>query len=89
MIQSVLIEPILEQCLQDIHARRATVEGCLARYPEYADELAPLLRLAFEIKSLGGVRPSLEFKRGMRARLSSLQAPPSLGTRLRALFHTA
>lgn len=67
-----MIESILDQCLEDIRARRATIAGCLAKYPEFADELKPLLEMAVAIEEIPEVKPSSEFKRATRELLSRL-----------------
>ncbi|MBI4788946.1 MAG: hypothetical protein HY782_18090 [Chloroflexi bacterium] len=72
-----MIELILDECLEDILIRRATVAECLAKYADYAAELGPLLDTALAISQVTNVRPSYEFKAAMRARLTRLAAPPS------------
>ncbi|MCL4395761.1 MAG: DUF5667 domain-containing protein [Chloroflexi bacterium] len=64
---------VLEQCVNDIRAGRATVADCLSRYPDQADELAPLLEMAVALHSLPDVEPSQEFKQATRQRLLRLQ----------------
>lgn len=70
------IELILDWCLDDIRARRATVEQCLARYPDRAGELEPLLRTAVALRSVKEVKPSSEWRRAMRSYLLYLETPP-------------
>jgi len=77
---------ILDQCLEDIRAQRATVAECLARYPESADELKPLLETAGAIQAVPAVQPAAAFKQATRARLLRLQYSPTLGERLNGLF---
>ena len=49
-------EAILDDCLS--HLREgASIEACLARYPEYAVELEPLLRIALRAQELKPVEP--------------------------------
>lgn len=67
-----MINVILDQCLEKIRAGRATVAECLARYPDCALELAPLLNMALAIESIPDVRPSGDFKQTMRAYLLHL-----------------
>jgi hypothetical protein len=43
-------ETALDECLRRINAGEMDVEGCLKRYPEYADELRPLLETAARMK---------------------------------------
>jgi hypothetical protein len=68
-----MIESILDQCLEDIRGKRATMAECLAKYPEYARELKPLLEMALAIGEIPEIAPSAEFRREMRERL--LQRP--------------
>ncbi len=67
-----MIHVILDQCLERIRAQRATVAECLARYPDFALELAPLLDMALAIESLPDVKPSGDFRQTMRAFLLHL-----------------
>ncbi len=67
-----MINVILDLCLEKIRAGRATVAECLARYPDCALELAPLLDMALAIESIPEVRPSGNFKETMRAYLLHL-----------------
>ena len=60
------IDEILAQCLADIE-RGATLDDCLARYPQAAGELQPLLLLALQLRA--APPPSLSedaFARGRR-----------------------
>ena len=59
---------ILDECLADLHAKRATVADCLARYPDQADELKPLLEMAEQLEAMPGVQPRVAFKQATRAR---------------------
>lgn len=70
-----MIELILDRCLEDIRGRRATIAQCLARYPKYADQLAPLLNLALAVQGLEELRASEEFKRNMRSQLKQQPVP--------------
>ncbi len=67
-----MINVILDQCLEKIRARRATVAECLARYPDCAFELGPLLDMALALESVPEVKPSASFKQTMRAFLLHL-----------------
>jgi RNA polymerase sigma factor (sigma-70 family) len=51
------ISTILEICLNEVAAGRATIQDCLERYPDRAAELAPLLRAAERVRTSD--RPSL------------------------------
>ncbi len=70
-----MIELVLDQCLEEIQGRRATPAQCLARYPQYADQLGPLLKLALAVQKMDDFRPSDEFKRSTRARLKQQPNP--------------
>ncbi len=48
---------ILDDCLQRLQAGE-TIAGCLARYPDQAAELAPMLAAVAQIASLAGQRPA-------------------------------
>jgi hypothetical protein len=70
-----MIEEILDLCLKDISAKRATVADCLNKYPQYANELEPLLTTALALKSVPDVEPSPAFKSKTRAQLLQLSRP--------------
>ncbi len=74
---------ILDQCLEEIRAQRATVADCLAKYPDLADELKPLLTTAAALEAMPEMQPSVTFKQTTRARLLQLRRPPSRAERLR------
>ncbi|NQT05408.1 MAG: hypothetical protein HQ577_05295 [Dehalococcoidia bacterium] len=57
---------IFEECLERILTGGETVEQCLAGYPEYAAELAPLLQTALEAKETLEIAPSPEFREKAR-----------------------
>lgn len=67
-----MINVILDQCLERIRTQHATVAECLARYPDCAFELAPLLSMAMALESIPDVTPSANFKETMRAYLLHL-----------------
>jgi hypothetical protein len=50
----------LNDCLDAIEAGQASVEDCLARYPQYADRLEDLLRLSNEVMTLSFPAPTSE-----------------------------
>ncbi len=53
------IEEVLDQLLKEIKKGRS-IEDCLKEYPEYIDELGPLLRLAKNIEELPKPKPNAE-----------------------------
>lgn len=62
------IEDILNECLEETRAGRRTVEQCLARYPEQACEMEPLLRMALAVRKAASVEARPEFKAAARHR---------------------
>ncbi|MDO8491698.1 MAG: DUF5667 domain-containing protein [Dehalococcoidia bacterium] len=63
-----ITEDVLNECLEDVRAGRRTVEQCLARHPEQAGELEPLLKLALNVGKAAGLDPGPEFKARARHR---------------------
>lgn len=59
---------ILEVCLQDIE-RGESIETVLFRYPEYADELRPILEGSVNARSMAILAPSAEVVRRNRAKV--------------------
>jgi DNA-directed RNA polymerase specialized sigma24 family protein len=49
---------ILEECLPRVMNGTATVEECLARYPQHAAELRPLLRTVYSLNLAGILKPA-------------------------------
>jgi hypothetical protein len=47
----------LDECLALLGEGRATLEECLARYPEYASDLVPLLEVAIQVRSVSQPTP--------------------------------
>lgn len=64
-----MVEEILIHCIDDIKAGRATLAGCLERYPDARAELEPLLKVALSIKEKPDIKPSEAFKIRARANL--------------------
>jgi hypothetical protein len=54
-------ENILNECLDRL-IKGESIEACLARYPQYATELEPLLKTALETKMAAAVKPNPEFR---------------------------
>lgn len=44
------LSDVLDECLTLLAEERASVEECLARYPQYADDLRPLLEVALKMR---------------------------------------
>ncbi|MGE5072101.1 MAG: hypothetical protein ACM3MF_01620, partial [Anaerolineae bacterium] len=51
-------ENALDDCLRQLGSGRSSLGQCLARYPQYAAELRPLLETALRLQRGRGVRPS-------------------------------
>ena len=64
----------LDNSLTLLRTEQATIEECLARYPEHADNLRPLLALALDVSRLptpkAGAAPLAAGKRQMLAALA-------------------
>jgi hypothetical protein len=54
-------ENILNECLDRV-IKGEDIEACLARHPEHAAELEPLLRTALETKMAAAIKPRPEFR---------------------------
>jgi hypothetical protein len=54
-------ENILDECLERV-MRGEDVQACLARYPEYAAELEPLLKTASAARKAVDIQPRAEFR---------------------------
>jgi len=61
---------ILSECLDRI-LKRETVEQCLLKYPDEAQELAPLLRTALAARVASNIQPRAEFKARARYEFQS------------------
>jgi hypothetical protein len=59
----------LNDCIDDIVGGRATTNECLQRYPEDADRLAPLLGMAFQLRSEYASLPFEQRLSGVRWRV--------------------
>ena len=64
---------ILNRCLEEIAAGE-TADACLARHPEYAAELGPLLAMAGELGTLGQYQVSDSARLRAKARLRRAEA---------------
>ena len=62
------LSEVLEICLQDIE-QGESIETVLFRYPEYADELRPILEGSMNARSMASVAPSAEVVRRNRAKV--------------------
>jgi hypothetical protein len=74
------LEVALEESLASIQLGEATLEECLARYPELGPELRPLLLAAQLLKETSGAKASEQFKTRTRAMLGEhMRAHPRRG----------
>jgi hypothetical protein len=51
-------QQILEECLPKLMSGATTVDECLARYPEHASQLRPLLRTVYFLNLAGSLKPT-------------------------------
>jgi hypothetical protein len=72
------IAATLEICLKEITAGKATVQQCLDRYHDLADELEPLLRAAKQAQTIERPRLAAEARARIEARLlaAAESSPP-------------
>jgi len=63
------LEAILAECTEAIEEGRLTVNDCLNKYPAFRAELAELLPLVVQARSLPKAVPDAAFQQGARARL--------------------
>ena len=71
------LETILDICLYQIEAGESSIDECLARYPEHAAQLQPLLRAANKLARAREVMPDPSYKMRARSQLNTymLQHP--------------
>ena len=60
---------ILDECLDRLMFKGDTMELCLADYPQYADELKPLLEASLITSQISSLEPDQEFKTKARNEL--------------------
>jgi hypothetical protein len=65
------LETILDTCLYQIEEGESSVEECLARYPEHAAELQPLLKAATKLARAREVVPDPSYKLRARSQLNA------------------
>ncbi len=64
------LETILDTCLYQIEEGESSIDECLARYPEYAKELKPLLSVATRLSRGREVAPDPSYKARARTQLN-------------------
>jgi len=70
-------ERIVEECLDDLEQGVSNVDECLARHPNYAPQLEPILLTAARLEQGRAVQPSAAFKARARVKLTQhMQAYP-------------
>ncbi len=73
------LETILEECLDQLEGGESNIDECLARYPEHAAQLTPLLSAATKLAVAREVRPSPAFRARNRTELNIyIQKHPQL-----------
>jgi len=65
------LETILDTCLYQIEEGEANVDECLARYPEHAAQLRPLLHAAVKLSRAREVVPDPSYRTRARAELNT------------------
>jgi hypothetical protein len=75
---------ILDECLESLLTKGATIEQCLQRFPKHADELKPLLETALATKRVSAIQPSPDFRD--RARYQFYSALQEIGHRKSRAF---
>ena len=87
-MKDALLANAFAACLDDIEQKRATLEECLARYPELRDELEPALRTVADIQAMPEWHVSPDFKATARQRMvrriRTRRVQPTLRERLAA-----
>ncbi len=63
---------VLDECLERLLVRGGTIEQCLRDYPQYADELKPLLEAAQVTKRVSNIQPRPEFRERARSQFYSV-----------------
>ena len=70
-------ELALDECLQQLGSGKSSLGQCLARYPQFAAELRPLLETALRLQRGRGARPSGPARDRARSRLTEyIQSHP-------------
>ena len=61
MAKATEFDNILDECLDRL-IKGETIESCLAQYPQYAAELEPLLKTAYDAHQAATLKPGPEFR---------------------------
>jgi len=82
MKESKEFDNILDECLERLLIKSATIEQCLQSHPEQAAQLKPLLEAALAVKEASAIQPRAEFKARARYQFrSALQEATSWRSR--------
>ncbi len=80
------LELALDDCLQRLASGKASLAQCLARYPQYAAELRPMLEAALELRRGKAVRPSGAVRYRTRTKLQQhIEAHPRQPRKMRVV----
>ena len=83
-------EKVLDDSLEQIASGAATIDECLARYPEYSEQLGPLLRTGSDFSRAREIFPSKAYKARARGKLlEEIQAHPRGKKTKFSIFWTA
>jgi hypothetical protein len=80
-MKSTVYNDVLDACIDRITREGATVEECLATYPEHADELEQPLRAAFRLTRAAAYTPRAAAKERGRLRMQAALAELEAGSR--------
>lgn len=64
------LETILDVCLYQIETGESNIDECIARYPEHADQLKPLLKAATKLARGREIVPDSSYKARARTQLN-------------------
>ena len=64
------LSEVLDECLQRVLSDGESIEACVARYPEYADELRDELETALAFRGAFEFTPDVDKKRAARLRMN-------------------
>ena len=80
------LETILDTCLYQLEEGEASVEECLARYPEHATQLRPLLNAATKLVRARDVVPDPSYKLRARSQLNTYMQQNPQSKRVSPVF---
>jgi hypothetical protein len=80
------LDAILDACVNDLEDGKVTVAECLARYPEHAASLEPLLRAATLLTGGRKVLPSPAYRARARSQLNTYMVQNPQRRRLSPVF---